>query len=82
MKQLLLNQKMQVTQSIQEGNAARMEGLPSGGSAPKDSPVAPDPLRSKPNIEEVTPGQEARSAARNVGTVVRTGPKGKPQASP
>jgi hypothetical protein len=45
-----------------------MEGLPSGGSAPKDSPVSADPLRSKPNIEEVTPGQEARSAARNVGT--------------
>jgi hypothetical protein len=70
--------------AIQAGNAARMEGLPTGGSAPKDSPVAPDPLRSKPNIEELTPGQEARSAARNVGTgrPGRTNPKGKPQASP
>jgi hypothetical protein len=71
-------------QTIQEGNAARMEGLPAGGSAPKDNPVAADPLRSKPNIEELTPGQEARNAARNVGSgrPGKTNPKGRPQASP
>lgn len=55
-------------ESIQAGNAARMEGLPSSASTPKDDPAVPDPLRSKPNIEEITPGQEARQAAGNVGT--------------
>jgi hypothetical protein len=55
---------------IQAGNAERMKGLPSAGSVPKNPNVA-DPLR-KPNIEPLdpTPGQEARSAARNVGTGV------------
>jgi len=55
-------------ESIQAGNAERMEGLPSSTSAPKDAPAVADPLRSKPNIEEITPGQEARAAAGNVGT--------------
>jgi hypothetical protein len=55
-------------ESIQAGNAERMEGLPSSTSAPKDTPAIPDPLRSKPNIEEITPGKEARAAAGNVGT--------------
>jgi hypothetical protein len=52
---------------IQAGNAERMKGLPSAGSVPKNPNVS-DPLR-KPNIEPLdpTPGQEARSAARNVG---------------
>jgi hypothetical protein len=56
-------------ESIQAGNAERMEGLPSSTSVPKDDTVAPDPLR-KPSIELVdpTPGQDARAAARNVGT--------------
>jgi hypothetical protein len=55
-------------ESIEAGNAERMEGLPSSTSAPKDTPAIPDPLRSKPNIEEITPGKEARAAAGNVGT--------------
>jgi hypothetical protein len=55
-------------ESIQAGNAERMEGLPSSTSVPKDAPAIADPLRSKPNIEEITPGKEARAAASNVGT--------------
>jgi hypothetical protein len=56
-------------ESIQAGNAERMEGLPSSASVTKDAPALPDPLR-KPNIEPLdpTPGQDARAAAGNVGT--------------
>ena len=54
--------------SIQAGNAARMEGLPTGGSVPKDDPVAPDPLRGKPNIEPLSLGKETGRSKRRVGT--------------
>lgn len=54
--------------SIEAGNAARMEGLPTGGTAPKDDAVAPDPLRGKPNIEPLSLGKETGRSKRNVGT--------------
>jgi hypothetical protein len=54
--------------SIEAGNAARMEGLPTGGTAPKDDAVAPDPLRSKPNIEPLSLGRETGRSKRRVGT--------------
>lgn len=60
--------KDSTNEQIQAGNAARLEGMPASGGAVKDSSVNPDPLTPKPNIEEITPGQDARAAARNVGT--------------
>lgn len=54
----------------EEGNKTRLEGLPTSGGAVKDDPAVPDPYTPKPTIEEITPGQDARAAARNVGTGV------------
>lgn len=55
--------------AIQAANEKRLEGVPTGGTAPKNEGITTeDPLRAKPTVEEITPGQEARAAARNVGT--------------
>ena len=54
----------------EEGNKTRLEGVPTSGGAVKDDPAIPDPNTPKPTIEEITPGQDARAAARNVGTGV------------
>jgi hypothetical protein len=53
--------------SIQAGNAARMEGLPSAGSAPKN-PSVPDPLTPKPTVEPLSLGKETAKSKRRVGT--------------
>lgn len=58
------------SEQIQAGNEARLKDMPSSSGPVKDSPVAPDPLTPKPTIEEITPGKEARAAARNVGTAL------------
>jgi len=58
------------SEQIQAGNEARLKDMPSSSGAVKDAPAVPDPLRAKPTIEEITPGKEARAAARNVGTAL------------
>jgi len=64
--------------SIQAGNAARMEGLPSAGSVPKNPNVEPlDNLTPKvPSPSDPTPRQEATTAARRPTTGRRTSSKG------
>lgn len=56
-------------EQIEAANASRMKDLPTS-STPKDDKALPDPLTPKPTIEEITPGQEARRAAGNVGTSI------------
>jgi len=53
--------------SIQAGNTARMEGLPSAGSVPKN-PDVPDILRAKPTVEPLSLGKETGRSKRRVGT--------------
>lgn len=53
--------------SIQAGNNARMKGLPSAGSVPKN-PNVPDVLRAKPTVEPLSLGRETGRSKRNVGT--------------
>jgi hypothetical protein len=54
-------------ESIQAGNAARMEGLPSAGTAPKN-PSVPDRLTPKSTIEPLSLGKETAKSKRRVGT--------------
>ena len=53
--------------SIQAGNDARMKGLPSAGSVPKN-PNVPDILRAKPTVEPLSLGKETGRSKRRVGT--------------
>jgi hypothetical protein len=53
--------------SIQAGNDARMKGLPSAGSVPKN-PNVPDVLRAKPTVEPLSLGKETGRSKRRVGT--------------
>lgn len=65
---IVAQSKDMTSEQIQAANAKRLEGVPTSGAAVKDDSVNPDPLTPKPTIEEITPGQEAKAAARNVGT--------------
>jgi hypothetical protein len=65
---IVAQSKDMTSEQIEAANAKRLEGVPTSGAAVKDDSVNPDPLTPKPTIEEITPGQEARAAARNVGT--------------
>jgi hypothetical protein len=53
--------------SIQAGNDARMKGLPSASSVPKN-PNVPDILRAKPTVEPLSLGKETGRSKRRVGT--------------
>lgn len=65
---IVAQSKDMTSEQIEAANAKRLEGVPTSGAAVKDDSVNPDPLTPKPTIEEITPGQEAKAAARNVGT--------------
>jgi hypothetical protein len=67
-EKIIAQSKDMTSEQIEAANAERLKGLPTSGAAVKDDSVNPDPLTPKPTIEEITPGQEARAAARNVGT--------------
>lgn len=65
---IVAQSKDMTSEQIEAANAKRLEGVPTSGAAVKDDSVNPDPLTPKSTIEEITPGQEAKAAARNVGT--------------
>lgn len=65
---IIAQSKDMTAEQVDAANAERLKDVPTSGSAVKDAPAIPDPLTPKPTIEEITPGQDAAAAARNVGT--------------